>query len=78
MTEWICKCDASNNEAIGMTIGLQIMNAKTSEEFLFSECIGPFGDSNFAEGQAIIKSLLKLAELCKKDDIITIYGDNQD
>ncbi|MEO2680431.1 reverse transcriptase-like protein [Clostridium butyricum] len=78
MSKWICKCDASNNEAIGMTIGIQIMNTTTSKEFLFSEGIGPFGNSNFAEGQAIIKSLLKLAELCKKDDIITIYGDNQD
>ncbi len=78
MSEWICNCDASNNEAIGMTIGIQIMNITTSKEFLFSECIGPCGDSNFAEGQAIIKSLIKLVELCKKDDIITICGDNQD
>lgn len=78
MNEWICNCDASNNEAIGMTIGIQIVNTTTSEEFLFSECIGPCGNSNFAEAQAIIKSLTKLTELCKKDDIITIYGDNQD
>lgn len=78
MSEWICNCDASNNQAIGMTIGIQILNTTTSEEFLFSECIGPCGNSNFAESQAIIKSLTKLAVLCKEDDIITICGDNQD
>lgn len=78
MSEWICYCDASNNKAIGMTLGIQISNMTTYEEFLFSEHIGSRGDSNFAEAQAIIKSLMKLMEICKKDDIITICGDNQE
>lgn len=78
MNKWICNCDASNNEAIGMTIGIEIVNTTTSEEFLFSECIGPCGNSNFAEAQAIIKSLIKLKKLCNKEELITIYGDNQD
>ena len=54
------------------------MNISTSEEFLFSEHIGSCGNSNFAEAQAIIMSLKKLKELCKKNDIITICGDNLD
>lgn len=61
-----------------MTIGIQIVNTTTSKEFLFSKFIGTCGNSNFAEAQAIIKSLTKLTELCQKDYIITIYGDNQD
>lgn len=64
MSEWICNCDTSNNETIGMIIGIQILNTTTSAEYLFSECIGPCGNSNFTEDEAIIKSLTKLVELC--------------
>lgn len=78
MCEWICNCDASNNEAIGMTLGIQILIITTSEEFLYSEYIGPCGNSNYAEAKSIIRALMKLKKLCDQNDIITIYRDNQE
>lgn len=81
MIEYVCYCDASNNDVIGMTAGIQIINTITSEVLEISEYIGPFdgfSKATYAEGRSLGITLTKLSELCNKDDIITVYSDSKD
>ncbi|MBL4937737.1 reverse transcriptase-like protein [Clostridium sp. YIM B02515] len=78
MGTYICNCDASNNEAVGMTLGVQILNVSEAKTIKISECIGPSGGTNYAEGQAVILTLKNLSLLCNEDDEIKIFSDSKD